>query len=77
LVACANEAGTPFVLEVTRSPEDPGRLEAVVPRDSYLVLGDNRDQSDDSHRWGYVPAEAAIGKVMMVFWPPARAGLVR
>ncbi|MBP7560830.1 MAG: signal peptidase I [Armatimonadetes bacterium] len=77
LVACIGESGEEFLLEVTRSPDDPSRLEALVPAKSYLVLGDNRAQSDDGHRWGYVPSDAAVGQAVFVFWPPARVGLVR
>jgi signal peptidase I len=76
LVSCVSENGEEFVLEVTRSPEDPSRLEAVVPRESYLVLGDNRIESDDGHLWGYVPSDATVGQAMLIFWPPARAGLL-
>ncbi|MGD1943364.1 MAG: signal peptidase I [Leptolyngbyaceae cyanobacterium] len=43
-----------------------------VPPDSYFVLGDNRDTSDDSHIWGYLPAENLLGKAYKIYWPPER-----
>ena len=41
----------------------------VVPPYNYFVLGDNRDHSNDSRNWGYVPAEDIVGKVWMIYWP--------
>ncbi len=41
-----------------------------VPGDSLIVLGDNRNNSSDSHNWGPVPLDHVIGKAMFVYWPP-------
>lgn len=41
----------------------------TVPADSIFVLGDNRNDSADSHVWGFVPTENLIGKALAVYWP--------
>jgi signal peptidase I len=46
----------------------------VVPPDQYLVLGDNRNNSFDSHLWGFVPRENIIGRAVVRFWPLNRMG---
>ena len=45
--------------------------EWLVPVDSLFVLGDNRNNSSDSHSWGMVPLENVIGKAEVVYWPPS------
>jgi signal peptidase I len=50
--------------------------ETIVPEDSLFVLGDNRNNSSDSHNWGPVPMEFVIGKALVVYWPPEKWGLI-
>lgn len=40
-----------------------------VPADSLFVLGDNRNQSLDSHSWGYVPQRNVVGRALVIYWP--------
>ncbi|HEY9735522.1 MAG TPA: signal peptidase I [Trichocoleus sp.] len=49
----------------------------VIPEDAYFVLGDNRNNSYDSHIWGYVPRDLIDGKATKIFWPLRRSGPIQ
>jgi signal peptidase I len=42
----------------------------IVPENEYWVLGDNRNNSNDSHTGWTVPREDIIGKAWLIIWPP-------
>lgn len=52
---------------IAAAPAYPGTW--TVPNDSLFVLGDNRNQSSDSHSWGFVPLNYVVGKALLIYWP--------
>ena len=67
----------PYVTDARRDDQTT-RLSAIlpgatrIPKDDYLMMGDNRRQSCDSRTWGLVPRENIIGEVFLTYWPLGR-----
>jgi signal peptidase I len=40
----------------------------TIPADKYFVMGDNRDNSQDSRYWGFLPREYVKGRALMIYW---------
>ena len=47
-----------------------------VPEGQYFVLGDNRNDSRDSHQWGYLPRENIIAKAVWIYYPLGNFGKI-
>lgn len=41
---------------------------SVVPDNEFFVMGDSRDNSEDSRFWGFVPRDLIVGRAMFVYW---------
>ncbi len=64
--------GKPLVENYTQfiDPQSAYETDRVyeVPRDGYFAMGDNRDNSQDSRFWGFVPRDNIIGKGLIIYW---------
>lgn len=60
----------PYLKEAPEYEYGPTR----IPEGSYLAFGDNRNNSKDSHVWGFVPEGNIEGKVLIRYWPMERWG---
>ena len=47
-----------------------------VPEQYLFVLGDNRNDSSDSHAWGLLPLQNVIGKAVLIYWPPTNWAMI-
>jgi signal peptidase I len=65
----------PYVLPGNR--DETTIDEIKVEPDSYYVLGDHRNSSNDSRSWGTVRRGYIYGKAVFVYWPLDRIGLLR
>ena len=62
--------GTPLSEPYTAQPPAYVMPARQIDADQYFVLGDNRNNSSDSHAWGTVPGADIIGRAMAIYWPP-------
>ncbi|NEO68145.1 MAG: signal peptidase I [Moorea sp. SIO3H5] len=68
--------GQRTVIDACKSAPQPYLSKPVtLPPNSYLVLGDNRENSYDSRCWGVVPRDNIIGKAFIIYWPRDRSGI--
>jgi signal peptidase I len=63
----------PYLTQATTGHMPP----TLVPEESVFVMGDNRQQSNDSRYFGPVPLENLIGRAWVSYWPPEDVGLFR
>jgi signal peptidase I len=65
-----------------QSCEDPASFtmsctfsrEFVIPPGMYFMMGDNRNNSDDSRFWGPIPKSSMVGEAFATYWPISRIG---
>ncbi|MGL5083596.1 MAG: signal peptidase I [Microcoleaceae cyanobacterium] len=67
----------PLVESYIAEPPDYQLGSLQVPTDEYFVMGDNRNDSNDSHVWGFLPSQNIIGRAIFRFWPLERFGFVK
>ena len=56
---------------------DGAFIDIIVPEGTVFVMGDNRDHSSDSRRFGCIPYEKIESKVWLRFWPLNKFGIIK
>jgi signal peptidase I len=67
----------PLVEPYTAEPPDYEMEQVQVPVDQFFVMGDNRNNSNDSHIWGFLPKQNIIGRAIFRFFPIDRVGSIK
>jgi len=69
--------GIPLEEKYIMAPPNYTMPATKVPENEYFVLGDNRNNSTDSHTGWTVPRDNIIGKAWFIYWPPSKWGVVK
>jgi signal peptidase I len=69
--------GIPLQEEYVMAPPNYTMPTTEVPENEYFVLGDNRNNSNDSHSGWTVPRDNIIGRAWFIYWPPSSLGVVK
>lgn len=66
------------VLDESFRPKVPAYTvsSVAVPEGHVYVLGDNRNNSNDSHNWGVLPVDNIVGRAWVSYWPPDLWGTI-
>ena len=68
--------GQPIEEPYVSEPGSYSQAAVTIPRDHVFVLGDNRNNSNDSRRWGPLPTHNIVGKAIFCYWPLSHWGPV-
>lgn len=66
--------GQPLVEDYIKEPINYRLPLVTVPPNAFFVMGDNRNDSNDSHVWGFLPRPNIIGRAVFRFFPLGRIG---
>lgn len=69
--------GVPLEEEYIMESPHYTMLPRAILEGEYFVLGDNRNNSNDSHGGWTVPRKSIIGKAWFVYWPPSKWGVIK
>ncbi|MCL5103984.1 MAG: signal peptidase I [Armatimonadetes bacterium] len=69
-------SNTPMEWIVTRKDSGERAQYVKIPKDKLLVMGDNRNDSNDARFWGLLERNRLLGKAMFIFWPVTRVRLI-
>ena len=66
----------PLTEDYIAEPPQYNLMPVTIPEGQLFVMGDNRNNSNDSHIWGFLPQENIIGHAIFRFWPFDRIGKI-